>query len=76
MARFFCNVGRSLANLINILDPDVVVLGGGISNIEELYTEGIRQVEHFVFSDGLDTPIVQHRLGESAGVIGAALIGV
>lgn len=76
MQTFFRNFGRALANLINILDPDAVVLGGGVSNVDELYTEGTRQVEHFVFSDGLDTPILKHELGDSAGVIGAALIGV
>ena len=75
MKTFFRNFGRAMANLINILDPDIVVLGGGVSNVDELYSEGVRQVEHFVFSDGLTTPIVKHRLGDSAGVIGAALIG-
>ena len=73
---FFRGFGRCMANLINILDPDVVVLGGGVSNFEGIYTEGIKEVEHFVFSDSLETPIVQHQLGDSAGVIGAALIGV
>ena len=76
MQEFFRNFGRALANLINILDPDIVVLGGGVANIDELYTEGVKQVEHFVFSDGLETPIVRHQLGDSAGVIGAALIGI
>jgi len=76
MQTFFRNFGRAMANLINIIDPDVVVLGGGVSNVDELYTEGVRQVEHYVFSDGLDTPIRKHELGDSAGVIGAALIGV
>jgi fructokinase len=72
---FFENFGRSLANLINILDPDAVVLGGGVSNIDELYTRGIEEVARKVFSDSLETPILRHRLGDSAGVIGAALIG-
>lgn len=72
---FFENFGRALGNLINILDPDIVVLGGGLSNIEELYTEGVAAVERWVFSDYFATPIVRNRLGDSAGVIGAALIG-
>ena len=76
MHTFFRHFGRAMANLINILDPDIVVLGGGVSNVDELYTEGVRQVENYVFSDGLDTPIRKHELGDSAGVIGAALIGV
>ncbi len=76
MQTFFRNFGRALANVIDILDPDVVVLGGGVSNFNALYKEGIAQVAHFVFSDSLETPIVKHQLGDSAGVIGAALIGV
>jgi len=73
---FFRHFGRALANLIDVLDPDVVVLGGGLSNFDALYTEGVAEVRRFVFSDSLETPIVKHQLGDSAGVIGAALIGV
>ena len=62
--------------MIDVLDPDVVVLGGGVSNIEALYTEGIGEVAKCVFSDSLETPVVKNQLGDSAGVIGAALIGV
>jgi fructokinase len=76
MQVFFRHFGRSLANLIDILDPDLVVLGGGVSNFEALYVEGVAAVARHVFSDCLDTPIVKHRLGDSAGVIGAALIGI
>jgi len=76
MAEFFRHFGRAMANLINILDPDIVVLGGGVSNIEELYTLGIEEVRRCVFSDSLETPIVKHTLGDSAGVIGAAMIGI
>jgi fructokinase len=76
MEIFFRNFGRALANLINVLDPDVIVLGGGVSKFDALYTEGIAQVARFVFSDSLETPIVKHQLGDSAGVIGAALIGI
>lgn len=73
---FFDRFGRAMANLINILDPDTVVLGGGVSNFAELYTSGIDAVKRYVFNDSLETPIVQHAIGDSAGVIGAALIGV
>jgi fructokinase len=76
MTTFFHNFGRSLANLIDVLDPDLVVLGGGVSNFDALYTEGVAEVAKCVFSDYLDTPIVKHRIGDSAGVIGAALIGI
>lgn len=76
MKRFFAHFGRAMANLINILDPDIVVLGGGVSNIPELYTEGVAEVRRCIFSDSLETPIVKHAIGDSAGVIGAALIGI
>ncbi|HEY1716903.1 MAG TPA: ROK family protein [Verrucomicrobiae bacterium] len=76
MKFFFRNFGRALANLIDVLDPDAIVLGGGVSNFDALYTEGVAQVAGFVFSDSLETPIVKNRLGDSAGVIGAALIGI
>jgi fructokinase len=76
MKIFFRNFGRALANLIDVLDPDVVVLGGGVSNFDALYTEGVAEVAKQVFSDSLETPIVKHQLGDSAGVIGAALIGI
>ncbi len=72
---FWANFGRALANLINVLDPDVVVMGGGVSNIDELYTEGVREVAKRVFNDSFETPIVKNKLGDSAGVLGAALVG-
>jgi fructokinase len=76
MKFFFRNFGRAIANLIDVLDPDVIVLGGGVSKFDALYTEGVAEVAEFVFTDSLETPIVKHQLGDSAGVIGAALIGV
>lgn len=66
--------GRALANVIDILDPSVVVLGGGVSNLELLYEQGRDRVRSYVFNDELTTPIVRHQLGDSAGVIGAALL--
>ncbi len=71
---FLDRFGRSLANVINILDPDLIVLGGGLSNIDELYTRGRDAVARYVFNDQLRTPIVRYQLGDSAGVIGAALL--
>ncbi len=76
MQVFFENFGRAISNLIAVLDPDVIVLGGGVSKFDDLYTKGIEEVRKRVFSDVLDTPIVKHQIGDSAGVIGAALIGV
>ena len=69
---FLDRFGRALANLITILDPDCVVLGGGVSKTDELYTAGRAAVARYVFNDELRTPIVRHQLGDSAGVIGAA----
>jgi len=71
---FLENFGYSLANVIDILDPDVIVMGGGLSNIDFLYTEGKKSVYDKVFSDLADTPILKNKLGDSAGVYGAALL--
>jgi fructokinase len=76
MSEFFNRFGRAVANLIDILDPDVVVLGGGVSNFSAVYTEGVAAVRKYVFTDELETPIVKHQLGDSAGVLGAALVGI
>jgi predicted NBD/HSP70 family sugar kinase len=72
---FYARFGQSVANLLAVLDPDIVVLGGGLSNVEGLYTRGVEEVGKRVFSDELTTPIVPNQLGDSAGVIGAALVG-
>ena len=71
---FLENFGYGLANVIDILDPDVIVLGGGLSNIDFLYTEGKESVYEKVFSDLIETPILKNKLGDSAGVFGAALL--
>tara|TARA_B000000460_G_scaffold166649_1_gene118372 strand:- start:1333 stop:2214 length:882 start_codon:yes stop_codon:yes gene_type:complete len=71
---FLSNFGIALSNVINIIDPDVVVLGGGLSNIDFLYSEGILSVQKNIFSNKTDTPIVSNKLGDSAGVFGAALL--
>lgn len=71
---FLENFGYGLANVIDILDPDAIVLGGGLSNIDFLYTEGKNSVYEKVFSDLVDTPILKNELGDSAGVYGAALL--
>lgn len=76
IAEFVEAFGRGLGNLISILDPTAVVLGGGVSNLDLLYTEGVANVARYVFNDELTTPILRHTLGDSAGVLGAALLGV
>jgi len=74
--RFLDDFGRCLGGVISILDPDAVVLGGGLSNIEELYSRGVERVRHYAFHNDLRTPVLKHALGDSAGVFGAAMIGV
>jgi len=71
---FLENFGLSMANVIDIIDPDAIVLGGGLSNISFLYDEGKNLVYENVFSDTVDTPILKNQLGDSAGVFGACLI--
>lgn len=76
MNDLYGHFGRALANLINALDPSVVVLGGGVSNIDGIYSHGIAQVGAHCFTDHFTTPILKNQLGDSAGVLGAALIGI
>jgi fructokinase len=74
MTHFF---GLALSVLINIIDPDVIVIGGGVGNIDEIYTEGVESVKKYVFNNRVvDTPIVKPSLGDSAGVFGAAYLTV
>jgi fructokinase len=65
-------LARSLASVINILDPDVIVLGGGLSNVLKLYSSLRTLVQSHTFSDAVNTPIVRPRYGDSSGVRGAA----
>ena len=65
-------MARGLAHVINVLDPDVIVLGGGLSNIERLYSSLPRIWAEWVFSDRVDTRLVVNRHGDSGGVRGAA----
>ena len=73
--RFLDDFGRCLGGLISILDPDAVVLGGGLSHIDALYDAGAQRARRCAFGKGIRTPILKNRLGDSAGVIGAAWIG-
>ena len=66
--------GRALSIVIDVLDPDVIVMGGGVSNLALLYDEGVRSVARWIFNDELRTRIVKNELGDSAGVLGAALL--
>lgn len=70
--RYEARLARALANVINILDPDVVVLGGGMSNVDELYERVPRLWQPHVFSDEIRTRLARNRHGDSSGVRGAA----
>ena len=70
--RYEDRLARALASIINMLDPDLIVLGGGLSNIARLYTNVPALWQPFVFSDSADTPLVPARYGDSSGVRGAA----
>nr|WP_197526051.1 ROK family protein [Gemmatimonas aurantiaca] len=70
--RWIGRMARSLATVINLLDPDVIVLGGGLSNTEGVVVDLVRELPRWVFSDRLVTPVVRHHHGDSSGVRGAA----
>ena len=72
LARHADRLARGLAQVVNILDPDVIVLGGGLSNMAHLYADVKPLLKRYVFSDVVDTPIVRNRHGDSSGVRGAA----
>ena len=71
---FYEVLGVSLGNVCNILDPEIIVMGGGLSNHGPLYTEVRKQIQKHTFSDTFMTSFVKNRLGDSAGVIGAAIL--
>jgi fructokinase len=66
--------GMAISVVINILDPDVIVIGGGVGNIDIIYTEGLVSLRKNIFNNRLDTPILRPKLGDSAGVFGAAFL--
>ena len=72
LARHTDRLARGLAVIVNILDPDVIVLGGGLSNMAHLYRDLPARLAHHVFSDVTATPVVQNVHGDSSGVRGAA----
>jgi fructokinase len=71
MLHFF---GKAMAVVINIMDPDAVVIGGGVGNIDRLYTDGPAEVQKYLFNPRVDTVFLKPKLGDSAGVFGAALL--
>lgn len=73
-ARYEDRLARGLAMVVNVLDPDVIVLGGGVSNVDRLYDRVPGIMRDYVFSDTFDTPIVRAKHGDSSGVRGAAML--
>jgi fructokinase len=71
-SRYAERLARGLATVINVVDPDVIVLGGGLSNMDYLYAEVPRHWSRFVFSDSVRTKLLKARHGDSSGVRGAA----
>ncbi|PIB34924.1 sugar kinase [Reichenbachiella sp. 5M10] len=65
---------RAISVVINIVDPDVIVIGGGVGNIDEIYTTGASRIPAYVFNHEFQAPIVKPALGDSAGVFGAAFL--
>ena len=72
LARHTDRLARGLAQIVNVLDPDAIVLGGGLSNMTHLYTDVLPVLKRYVFSDVIDTPILKNFHGDSSGVRGAA----
>lgn len=74
ISRLTESFGKAMSVVINIVDPDVIVIGGGVGNVDLLYTEGVAAVKKYVFNDRLDTVFMKPLLGDSAGVFGAAML--
>ncbi|MCP4521931.1 MAG: ROK family protein [Cytophagales bacterium] len=76
MNTFLEHYGISISNIIKFMDPDAIVLGGGLSNVDEIYSKGPKYIEKYCLSQEFYTPVLKNEYGDSAGVFGAALIGV
>ena len=72
MDRHLDRLGRGLAQVVNLLDPDVIVFGGGVSRVERLYRELPSRIQPYVFGGDFDTPLLPAQFGDSSGVRGAA----
>jgi predicted NBD/HSP70 family sugar kinase len=57
-----------------MLDPDVIIVGGGVGNIDEIYSEGYKAISKYIFNNRVDVPVLKPALGDSAGVFGAAAL--
>jgi predicted NBD/HSP70 family sugar kinase len=66
--------GKAVSVVTNLLDPDVIVVGGGVGNIDKIYMEGYEWIKYFIFNNGVEVPVLKPTLGDSAGVFGAAAL--
>ena len=66
--------GKAVSVITNMLDPDVIVVGGGVGNIDSIYTAGVESLHKFIFNNRVDVQILKPSLGDSAGVFGAAAL--
>lgn len=76
MDHYLEHLARGLAAVVNVLDPDIIVLGGGMSNAEQIYEQLPERLPRYVFGGECDTPVVRAVHGDSSGVRGAAWLGV
>lgn len=74
LRRYEDRLARALSSIINFLDPDIIVLGGGLSNLDRLYSNVPSLLPRFVYSDSVDTPIVRAAHGDTSGRRGAAML--
>jgi fructokinase len=68
--------GKGVSVITNMLDPDVIVVGGGVGNMDDLYTTGLQALGQFIFNNRVEVPLLKPSLGDSAGVFGAAALVV
>ena len=68
--------GKGVSVITNLLDPDVIVIGGGVGNIDALYLRGLEELGRYIFNNGVEVPLLKPSLGDSAGVFGAAALVV
>lgn len=74
LQRLYEQFGKAISVVINILDPDAIVIGGGVGNIGSLYAKGKDKLARYIFNDKVEVPLLKPLLGDSAGVFGAAAL--
>jgi fructokinase len=74
MERLSYFFGKAVSVVTNLLDPDVIVVGGGVGNIDVIYKEGIESLKKYIFNNGIEVLVLKPALGDSAGVFGAAAL--